>query len=79
MQAYFVINWNEERGIIRMSEKEIKDITIIVNDEDALYVPYSPESIFSDGIKSYIRSKAAEANSGNGVRLIVKSPYFAVR
>lgn len=75
MQAYFVINWNEERGIIWMSEKEIKDITIIVNDEDALYVPYSPESIFSDGIKSYIRSKAAEANSGNGVRLIVKSPF----
>ena len=57
-----------------MSGKDIKDITIIVNNENDLYVPYSPDSIFSDGIKSYIRSKATEASSGNGVRLIVKSP-----
>ena len=57
-----------------MKEKEIKDITVIVNDENSLYVPYSPESIFSEGIKSYIRSKTTEANSGNGIRLIVKSP-----
>ncbi len=57
-----------------MSEKEVKDIKIVVNDEDSLYVPYSPESEFSDGIKSYIRSKVAEASSGSGIRLIVMSP-----
>ena len=58
-----------------MSEKEIKDITIIVDNENSLYVPYSPESIFSEGLKSYIRSKTIEANSGNGIRLIVMAPF----
>ncbi len=57
-----------------MSEKEIKDIKIVVNDEDSLYVPYSPESEFNEGLKSYIRSKVAEESSGSGIRLIVMSP-----
>ena len=56
-----------------MSEKEIKDIRIIVENENSLYVPYSPESEFNEGIKSYIRSKVAEESSGSGIRLIVMS------
>ena len=57
-----------------MSEKEIKDIRIIVENENSLYVPYSPESEFNEGLKSYIRSKVAELSSGSGIRLVVISP-----
>ena len=57
-----------------MSEKEIKDIRLIVENENSLYVPYSPESEFNEGLKSYIRSKVAELSSGSGIRLIVMSP-----
>ena len=57
-----------------MSEKDIKDIKVVVTDEKSLYIPYSPESEFNEGLKSYIRSKVAELSSGSGIRLIVMSP-----
>lgn len=58
-----------------MSEKGIRDIKIIVNDEKSLYVPYSPDSEFNEGIKSYIRLKTTEAKMDHSIRLIVMSPF----
>ena len=42
-----------------MDNKEQTKITLVVNDENSLYSPFSPEPEFSDSVQWYIRTKLA--------------------
>jgi len=56
-----------------MAFKGTNDIKLLVNDEHSLYIPYSPETEFNQGLKNYIKSKIAAAGIKNKVKLTVLS------
>jgi hypothetical protein len=56
-----------------MENKDQKYITLVVDDEQYLYLPFSPEPEFSNSVKSYIRSKASVDNHRENIHLRVVS------
>lgn len=56
-----------------MKKQEVNNIRLIVKDEQDLYTPLSPDDEFSDPVKSYIRSKALNADYKQPVKLTVIS------
>ena len=44
-------------GRTEPGHKEQQNIRLVVDDEQSLYSPFSPEDEFSDSVKGYIRSK----------------------
>ena len=56
-----------------MDSTEQKNITLIVDDEESLYVPFSPEDEFSESVKSYIRSKLSDGRYREGIGMTVVS------
>ncbi|MBR2836149.1 MAG: hypothetical protein IKE43_10660 [Coriobacteriales bacterium] len=56
-----------------MTLEGVNDIKLVVNDEDRLYTPLSPEIEFDQGIKNYIKSKIEIAGYRNNIRLTVIS------
>ena len=56
-----------------MDRSKIKDIKLVVNDEEDLYNHFSPEDEFEDSVKSYITSKIVDKNSIKGISLTVMS------
>ena len=56
-----------------MSSKEEANIKLIVDDEQSLYLKFSPENEFDDSVKSYIRSKIADKNAKKSINLTVIS------
>ena len=53
-----------------------KIIRIVVDDEEALYTPFSPVDEFNDSVKSYIRSKMTVGNLKQfaGLKVISRKP-----
>lgn len=49
------------------------DITLLVNEENDLYIPFSPEAEFDPGVKNYIRSKVAGSDYNSSINLKVIS------
>ena len=57
-----------------MGNAEQTNIKLIVDDEQSLYVSFSPEDEFSDSVKSYIRSKLSDGmHSRQGINMTVIS------
>ena len=57
-----------------MGNAEQTNIKLIVDDEQSLYVSFSPEDEFSDSVKSYIRSKLSDGmHSRQGIDMTVIS------
>jgi hypothetical protein len=56
-----------------MDQSEQKDITLVVDDEQALYTKFSPEHEFNESVKSYIKSKAAGKGDHQSISLTVVS------
>ena len=56
-----------------MEQAEQKNIRLVVNDEQTLYTPYSPEAEFNESLKIYIREKIARIDYRQGVSLTVVS------
>lgn len=56
-----------------MDSTEQKNIKLVVNDEQSLYTPFSPEDEFNESVKSYIRSKLTDGRYSNGISMTVIS------
>ena len=56
-----------------MNQRELKNITLVVDDEQSLYNKFSPEAEFSESAKAYIRSKIAAKGDHQGLGLTVRS------
>ena len=56
-----------------MDSEKSKSITIVVDDEQTLYIPFSPEPEFAEPVKIYIRSKLADERYMKGIRMTVIS------
>lgn len=56
-----------------MAEEKKEFIELLVNDESDLYIPYSPDSEFNQGVRSYIKSKIAYLGYDKAVNLKVIS------
>ena len=54
-----------------MNLKESKEIKILVNKEEDLYTPFSPDSELNDDVKNYIKSKIIPAGYQNNFTLTV--------
>ena len=60
-------------GEQEMDQTEQKKITLVVEDEQALYTKFSPEHEFNESVKSYIRSKTAGKGDHQSISLTVIS------
>ena len=59
---------------MEMGNAEQTNIKLIVDDEQSLYVSFSPEDEFSDSVKSYIKSKLSDGmHSRQGIDMTVIS------
>ena len=56
-----------------MDNAEQKNIRLVVDDEQKLYSPFSPEDEFSEAVKAYIRSKITGKDDRQGISLTVMS------
>ena len=56
-----------------MNNSNAMNIKLIVNDEESLYMPLSPDAEFAEPVKMYIRSKLAEEKYDEGICLTVIS------
>ena len=56
-----------------MDCSKIKDIKLVVNDEEDLYNHFSPEDEFDESVKSYIRSKITDTIKTKSISLTVIS------
>ena len=56
-----------------MEQRKYKDVKLIVNDEDSLYMPFSDGDEFAFSVRDYIKAKYAGAEIGDLLRLTVVS------
>ncbi|MBR2390730.1 MAG: hypothetical protein IKA94_08055, partial [Mogibacterium sp.] len=56
-----------------MEQRKYKDVKLIVNDEDSLYMPFSDGDEFAFSVRDYIKTKYAGAELGDLLRLTVVS------
>ena len=56
-----------------MDNAEQKNIRLVVDDEQKLYTPFSPEDEFNEPVKAYIRSKIAGKDDYQSISLTVMS------
>ena len=56
-----------------MDNAEQKNIRLVVDDEQKLYTPFSPEDEFNEPVKAYIRSKIAGKDDCQSISLTVMS------
>lgn len=56
-----------------MGNAEQINIRLVVDDEQKLYTPFSPENEFSEAVKQYIRSKIATKDTRHSISLTVMS------
>ena len=61
-------------GREKMDQTRPKSIRLVVNDEQTLYTPFSPDPEFTEPVKAYIRTKLADEKYTNGISLTVISP-----
>ena len=56
-----------------MDKTEQKNIRLVVDDEQKLYTPFSPDNDFNEPVKAYIRSKMVGKGDHQSIRLTVMS------
>ena len=61
-------------GTVMIDLKETNYVEIVVNDENDLYTPLSPDNEFEQGVRSYIKSKIALIGYDHNIGLKVISP-----
>ena len=54
-----------------MDQTGPKSISLVVNNEESLYTPFSPEAEFTELVKAYIRSKLADEKYLQGISMTV--------
>lgn len=55
------------------TQKDVKNINLLVKDEQDLYTPFSPEDEFNENVKQYIRSQAVGLDFHQQLQLTVIS------
>ena len=60
-------------GTGSMDQRKYKDVKLIVNNEESLYIPFSEGDEFSFSVRDYIKAKYAGAEIGDLLRLTVVS------
>ena len=63
-------------GRTEPAHNETKNIRLVVDDEQSLYTPLSPEDEFNDAVKSYIRAKitAGGLKRYTGITVVSRKP-----
>lgn len=56
-----------------MKQQKLNNVTLVVEDEQSLYTPFSPDSEFNENVKQYIRSKFFDMDLRQDLRLTVIS------
>ena len=56
-----------------MDNSEQKNVRLVVDDEQKLYTPFSPDDEFSEPVKAYIRSKITGKDDHQSISLTVMS------
>lgn len=63
------MNSGKEEG----NHKELKSISLVVDNEQDLYTPLSPDPEFNFAVKQYLKTKAADVDDSQNIKMTVLS------